>query len=190
MVFDPAQASDFKEGATLDSEISFALSNHGYCDWNFTVDEENFLIVDVGDIAHSKKEFFRMHSTGIDRLIDSYEDYLDLINAAQWCFDACRSTTRDPVKAFLYLGIAWDALLGSKGGSANITSTLGDRLAYLISQTREEREEILGDFKRFYQVRSKVVHGRLAWLDESETEAFEWGLRAFKKAFEKELELI
>ena len=152
MVLDPAQASDFEEGVTIDSEISFALSNHRFCAWNFTVDEENFLIVDVGDIAHSKNSF--ACAALIDRLIDSYEDYLDLINAAQWCFDACRSITRDPVKAFLYLGIAWDALLGSKGGSG-ITSTLGDRLAYLISQTREEREEILGDFKRFYQVGRK-----------------------------------
>jgi hypothetical protein len=94
------------------------------------------------------------------------------------------------VKAFLFLCIAWDALLGSKGGSANVTSTLGDRLAYMISESREEREGILASFKTFYQVRSKVVHGRLAWLETGEMESYEWGFNAFKKAFEKELELI
>ncbi|HAB89803.1 MAG TPA: hypothetical protein DCF84_04645 [Bacteroidetes bacterium] len=63
------------------------------------------------------------------------------------------------MKAFLFLGIAWDALLGSKGGSANVTSTLGDRLAYMISESREEREGILASFKTFTKLDRKSFMG-------------------------------
>ena len=125
---------------------------------------------------------------GAVEFFDNYINYPDLINAASWAFDSIMS--KNKIKSFIYLGVAWDALLGSAGGSANITTTMGDRLAYLISRSRSERDEVLEKFKEFYRIRSKVVHGRVAWINEEETDIYNWGLFVFEKAFNRELTLL
>ena len=188
-VYQPSAKLPVRIQSPIDEEINFELSALSTPNWSYSLNTNGDVIA-VGDIEESKKAFFNARSPGVEKLIDDYDHYVDLINAAQWCFDSGRTVAEEPVKAFLFLGIAWDALLGSKGGSANVTSTLVDRLAYLISETREERDEILRGFKTFYQVRSKVVHGRLAWLDQEEKDSYRWGFDAFKKAFERELLLI
>ena len=79
LIYDPQQKTEPKYECLVDNEISWALRNHGFCDWNWTVDEETDLVVAVGDIDTSRENFFNMHSTGIEKLIDNYESYIDLI---------------------------------------------------------------------------------------------------------------
>ncbi|CDZ32230.1 Hypothetical protein NGAL_HAMBI1145_10010 [Neorhizobium galegae bv. officinalis] len=77
--------------------------------------------------------------------------------AATWLFDSL-ANNRD-LLAFVQAMVCLEILLGEQGDDeASIGSLLRNRCAFLIGKSHDEREEIMGELKLIYQVRSKIVH--------------------------------
>jgi hypothetical protein len=74
--------------------------------------------------------------------------------AARWYSEAFWSDQRND--AVLRLGIAFDALLGSKAGVPS--GVLAERFAFLERDV-SKREDAARLFKRYYSMRSAIVHG-------------------------------
>jgi len=81
-----------------------------------------------------------------------------VLRAAQWLFDSYSS--RSQLLAFVQATVALEILFGDKAISdvVGLGELLGNRVAYLIGTTRQQREEVLKDFRRIYETRSRIVH--------------------------------
>jgi hypothetical protein len=66
----------------------------------------------------------------------------------------------DEMLSFVQAAVVLEILLGDKATSdvIGLGELLRNRCAYLISRSPLERERILSDFARIYDVRSKIVH--------------------------------
>jgi hypothetical protein len=63
----------------------------------------------------------------------------------------------DPLDALIDSVIAWENLVGSSQGEP--TLRISAALAWLLGQSRAERDAIQGEIKKLYGLRSKIVHG-------------------------------
>lgn len=81
-----------------------------------------------------------------------------LLTACAWHFDSL--TNEDELLGFVQSMVVIEILLGDDEPSGELTlgALLRNRCAYLISETLEEREKIVHDLKKIYEVRSKIVH--------------------------------
>lgn len=82
-----------------------------------------------------------------------------LLLACQWLFESFSG--KNELLAFVQTTVVIEILLGDKADSDQIGlgNLLRNRCAYLISSTQYERENVLKDFQKIYDVRSKIVHG-------------------------------
>jgi hypothetical protein len=113
-----------------------------------------------------------------------------LLLAAQWLFDSyCGS---NELLSFVQGAVVLETLLGDKAISDTIGlgDLLGNRCAYLISKTLEEREMILRDFRSIYDVRSKIVHAGKKRLNREQRMLFEKLQWICHRAIQKEVELF
>jgi hypothetical protein len=81
-----------------------------------------------------------------------------IIRAGRWLFDS-----------------SLEILLGDRGNSSNelrLSELLGNRCAYLVGETRTARDEIMADFKKIYEVRSRIVHSGHSRLSNKDRELF------------------
>lgn len=81
-----------------------------------------------------------------------------IILAGRWFFDSfCEA---NQLLSFIQIIVALEILLGDKAVSdiMGLGELLRNRCAYLIGKSQEEREEILEEFKKIYELRSKIVH--------------------------------
>jgi hypothetical protein len=88
--------------------------------------------------------------------------------------------------------VVLEILLGDKAPSDDIGlgQLLSSRCAYLISNTQEERTEILRDFGKIYGVRSKIVHRGKPRLTRDEL-ALSYQLQWFcRRVICKEIDLL
>lgn len=91
-----------------------------------------------------------------------------LLLACQWLFDSyCVS---NELLSFVETAVAMEILLGDKASSdlMGLGELLRNRCAYLIGTTHSERQEILADFKRIYDVRCDIVHAGKSRLSSTE----------------------
>jgi Apea-like HEPN len=112
-------------------------------------------------------------------------DSRDVLTAAEWTFDAAAESNE--TLSYLYTAIGLEAALGSS--DKRVVESLSDRLSYLVGRTRSERLEIQEKFSEFYRHRSKIVHGRVAELGETESELLRWGRTMLYRAIARELTL-
>jgi hypothetical protein len=87
--------------------------------------------------------------------------------AGQWLLDSY--VGKNELLSFVQTTVALEILLGEKAKSdiIGIGELLRNRCAYLIGKSHSQREEILEDFERIYDVRSKIVHRGKSWLRKS-----------------------
>ena len=94
--------------------------------------------------------------------------------------------------SFVQATVAMEILLGegSKSDVIGIGELLRNRCAYLIGKSRGQREELLKDFEKIYDVRSKIVHrgkSRLTFEERSLFNKLQWMCR---RVISEELGLI
>lgn len=105
--------------------------------------------------------------------------------AITWCFDSY--TVENQTLAFLQVCIGLEALLGDMTYNGNLTETLADRCAYLISNNIKGRRAIKKNFKELYEARSKLVHGNATELDSNQLGHLNWGKSILEFAIFKEI---
>ena len=109
-------------------------------------------------------------------------------SAMNWAFD---TETEDNEKmAFIKASIGLEAILGDDKVKASLTETLADRCSYFLSKSIKDRKRYREKFLKFYDLRSKLVHGRLSHIYEEGIELLEWGKSTLKALIFKELELL
>lgn len=113
------------------------------------------------------------------------EESIRVKSAIQWCFDSYISENK--TLSFLQVCIALEALLGDEGYNGSLTETLADRCSYLISSDIKGRKSIKKDFKKLYDVRSKLVHGNATELDRNQEKILNWGKVILEYAIVKEI---
>ena len=99
-----------------------------------------------------------------------------ILLASQWHFDSFGDS--DQMLSFVQAAIVLEILLGDKAASdvIGLSELLRNRCAYLISRSQGERELILAEFKKIYDVRSNIVHAGKKRLNTAESKLF-FGLR-------------
>jgi hypothetical protein len=110
--------------------------------------------------------------------------------AAQWLLDSYVGFNE--LLSFVQTTVAMEIMLGeeSKSDVIGINELLRNRCAYLIGKSHSQREEILKDFNKIYDVRSKIVHRGKSQLTSEERSLF-WKLQWMcRRVISEELNLI
>ena len=110
-----------------------------------------------------------------------------ILTACEWAFDSWYEFN-DTI-AFMFLSIAFEALLDSPGGSKGLADTLGNNLALIVATSNSERDKVRSNFRKYYQIRSKVVHGKQLKCSLEEQKYLLWGREYFLKLLKKEVEI-
>lgn len=78
--------------------------------------------------------------------------------AGQWLFDSYCG--QNELLSYIQTTVSLEILLGDKAVSdlMGLGELLRNRCAYLIGGSQEQREEVMRDFKKIYDIRSKIVH--------------------------------
>ena len=142
------------------------------------------LTMTAKDVEPTRQRLFKEHFSEVTNCIAA--DAKEVLTAAEWAFDA--SAERNETLSYLYTAIGLEAALGSD--AKRVVESLSDRLSYLVGTTRSEREKIQNEFTKFYEHRSKIVHGRIAQLRGAESELLRWGNGMLYRAIRRELSLI
>lgn len=124
--------------------------------WMEKYDEDRRKRIIIDDLSKIKKVFSNIN-----------ENHL-LLRASQWFYDSF--CNENDLLAFVQSITCIEILLGDKTSSdiIGIGELLRNRCAYLIGDTKSQRNEILNDFKRIYDTRSKIVHRGKNRLNASE----------------------
>lgn len=168
-------ADDSKE---LSEDVSKAISNLQLDDWvgSFESDEKirNFVTrrLELISKVFSKEEAERLRIAG------------------QWLFDSYCGNNE--LLSFVQATIAIEVLLGEKAVSdvIGLGELLSNRCAYLIGNTHSKRKSILYEFKKIYDIRSRVVHRGKSRLDLYEKGLFYKLQEMNNKVIQKEVELL
>lgn len=78
--------------------------------------------------------------------------------ASQWFFDSFKG--QDEVLTYVRRMTCLEILFGERADTskASLGELIGNRIAYLIGKTHQERITLLNDFKNIYNIRSKILH--------------------------------
>jgi hypothetical protein len=121
------------------------------------------------------------------RTAEGLPDHPHIVSAAEWAFDSHYESNE--TRSFIFQSIALESLLGAPGGEAGLSSVLADRLAYLVGSSVADRHEIQESFRRYYRIRSQLVHGTTSRISAGDRELLNWGGEILRRAVQRELEL-
>lgn len=142
-------------------------------------------------LAHCSGEQLPVVVHGIFKAVsalikDATENARRIKSAIEWFIDS--HTTESTTISFLQICIALEAIFGDENGREDgLTKSLADRCAYLIGLSIDERKIIRNRFENLYRVRSKIVHGTIASLNQDEQQHLEWGMRIARLSIQKEI---
>jgi hypothetical protein len=112
-----------------------------------------------------------------------------ILLAAQWLFESYCG--RNELLAFVQTMVTLEILLGEQSGSEmGLGELLRNRCAFLISQSHQERSELLVEFNEIYRVRSQIVHrgkSRLNFHERSLFRKLQWICR---RVIQEEVKLL
>lgn len=95
----------------------------------------------------------------LQALFSDEEEHESVMRGAQWLFDGYCSGNN--LLAFVQTMVAMEILLGEDKRATDLIglgNLLGNRCAFLIATSREERREVLENFQDAYEIRSRIVH--------------------------------
>lgn len=112
-----------------------------------------------------------------------------IFTSSLWLFRAYTSTR--PMDQILYATIAIEVLLGDRETADRIglTKLLANRCAYLLGESRSERDKIMDEFKGVYDIRSQIVHAGLHQFGREVEKASERSKALAARVIRKELAL-
>lgn len=119
---------------------------------------------------------------------DNDESTEPIKTAIEWAFDSL--TNDNDTFAFIQVCIGLESILGDKDSQENITKTLADRCAYLLGNSISKRKDIREKFRGLYDVRSKLVHGRKASLDDEQRGLLKFAKNTLDQIILKEISYI
>lgn len=128
------------------------------------------------------------HPVNLLKTPDNDKNAEPLKTAIEWAFDSL--TNDNDTLAFIQACIGLEAIMGDDETKDNITATLADRCSYLLGDSISARKRIREDFKKFYCIRSKVVHGRKAYLDDEQRHFLNYAQIILKQVIWKEVSYI
>lgn len=168
-----------------------AQKNHSFSE-EFS---HNFESLDLGDILadydeQTQKYLIRSELQNFALVFREPKRNESLIRAGQWLFDSYCG--KNELLGFVQATVALEILLGDKATSdlIGLGELLRNRCAYLIGRTRTQRDEVLSDFDRIYNTRSKIVHRGKNRLTSSERDDL-WTLRWMcSRVIQEEVKLI
>ncbi|WP_233218519.1 HEPN domain-containing protein [Photobacterium sp. GB-210] len=113
-----------------------------------------------------------------------------LLLACQWLFESFSG--KNELLSFVQTTVVIEILLGDKASSEQVGlgTLLRNRCAYLIGTSQSQRDEILDDFQKIYDVRSKIVHGgksRLNSVEQALKYKLQWMCR---RVIQEEVKLL
>lgn len=113
-----------------------------------------------------------------------------IILAGQWFFESY--TGSNELLSFVQTMVALEILLGDKASSdmVGLGELLRNRCAYLIGKTHDQRKDLLDDFKKIYDIRSKIVHRGKSKLTLHERSLFRKLQWICRRVIQEEIELL
>ncbi len=135
----------------------------------------DFVLDDLGGEFENDKEktsWIRSRLKLISSVFSHNKEAEKVILASQWIFDSYCG--RNELLSFVQMVVAMEILLGDKAVSdlMGLGELLRNRCAYLIGDSQTQREEILDEFKKIYEVRCQIVHRGKSRLTEDERALF------------------
>ena len=163
----------------LEDSISETFNNLVLHDVNGSLDTEE------------KKVRWIIKKLGLIRYVFSNKEKAKkILLAGQWLFDSYYG--KNELLSFVQTTVVLEILLGEKSMSdvMGLGELLRNRCAYLIGKSHKEREEILNDFEKIYDIRSKIVHrgkDRLNFKERSLFSNLQWMCR---RVIQEEVNLL
>lgn len=116
---------------------------------------------DGGADAASWIEIAKGQLQGIGRIFERRSGkrlYGTLVLGSKWLLDSYLN--HDKVLSYVQATVALETLLGDhlQSEKVGVGALLGNRCAYLIAESLDERRQLLKSFADIYDVRSKIVH--------------------------------
>ncbi len=139
-VDDSWQAEGSREMDTAASQLFLQMNfKHDQLDENGQIDWSSRVLARLGTV-YSDKNARR------------------ILVAAQWLFDS--DSGSNELLSYVHAAVAMETLLGDKlaAEKVGVVELIKNRCAYLIADTPEEREMLLRDIPKIYDVRSRIVH--------------------------------
>lgn len=150
------------------------------------------------DTSENKSVFSMLGRPGLPALLgsshleilESNEDekiFMPIKNSLEWGFDSITNRI-DKKISLIQLSVALEAILGDeKNSQLGVTEKLADRCSYLIGRNIVDRKKIKEDFMKFYDLRSKLVHGRISTLSNDNKLMLYWGQDTLEKVLKREM---
>jgi hypothetical protein len=152
---------------------------------NVDINWENDLITTAVEAGRLAEAMHRSFARSV-QLIECSEVESDRVKSAiKWCFDSY--ITENETLSFLQICIGLEALLGDDEYKGALTELLADRYAYLVSDDIKGRKTIKDNFKKLYDVRSRLVHGNALELDSDQRSFLHWGQKILEYSIMKEI---
>ena len=125
----------------------------------------------------------------LDALLDDNSPEANKIKLAiRWHFDSLFAN--DEILSLIQLSIGFEALLGNEDEASGLTDRLSDRLGYVVARNVKSRKFITRQFREFYSLRSKVVHGSTIDLSANDSFLIDWAKKILFAAIYKEVDLL
>jgi hypothetical protein len=137
-----------------------------------------------------KPDFAQNRLHHVSAALRSGEKGEPTILAAQWLFDSYSG--QDELLSFVQSMVALEIIFGDRTTSdeIGIGTLIGNRLAYLVGTTHDERSQLISDFKKIYAVRSKIVHSGKPMLTLAERELFHRLRWMCNRAIQEEVNIL
>lgn len=137
----------FDESEDLNDDISRAISDLTFHDLDGHLDTDS-----------KKASWIKSKLEDIGAVFNNAEKSEKIVLAGQWFFESYSG--RNELLSFIQTIVSLEILLGDKASSdvIGLGELLRNRCAYLIGKTHDQRKDILDDFKKIYDIRSKIVH--------------------------------
>ena len=135
-----------------------------------------------------KKRF--QHAVKLLQSSDEDKNVKPTKTAIEWAFDSL--TNDNETLAFIQACIGLEAILGDENEDQKrlLDDKLADRCAYLLGKNFSERKNIKEKFVKLYNIRSKLIHGRKAELDEEQMYFLRFSQRILNGIIWKEISYI
>lgn len=152
---------NFDEAEDLNDDISRSISDLTFNDLDGDLESDT-----------QKYSWIERKLNDISVVFNESRKAEKIILAGQWFFESY--TGSNELLSFVQTMVALEILLGDKASSdmVGLGELLRNRCAYLIGKTHDQRKNILHDFKKIYEIRSKIVHRGKSKLDLNERSLF------------------
>lgn len=133
------------------------------------------------------ENLLRNSTDAVDLLSMDSDEARSICAAAEWSFNSHLS--ENETMSFLQVCFGFEALFGD-GDPKSVTKTLANRCAFAVASRVSQRAGIVTQFEKFYQTRSKIVHGRVARLNGDDRALLSWARALLQIAIQSETSRI